>query len=207
MSFNPGNLTQWSVSPTPPNYGLPQWWGYLTADTIATVSAADYFDLNPGNVIGRNTTWFIGDLLYCVCSDGVVQLEIAAISPHVTTTASAAQIPAGSIVTAMIANSAVTTAKIADANVTLAKLSAGVAPEAVIKYSGYYTTTGGAAAEAINIPGVLVSDGPFVQLVNHGPNTVSVAFAAVTANTLTVTYSADPGAGTIISYQVVRAAA
>jgi hypothetical protein len=207
MSFNPGNLVQWNVSPIPPNYGLPQWWGYLTTDTIATVSAADYFDLNPGNAIGRNTTWFIGDLLYCVCSDGVVQLEIATITPHVTTTASAAQIPAGSIVTAMIANSAVTTAKIADANVTLVKLSAGVAPEAVIKFSGYHTTTGGAAAEAIAIAGALATDGPFVQLVSGGTNVVSVVKAVMTNGVLTVTFSADPGADAIISYQVVRAAA
>lgn len=207
MSFNPGNLVQWNVSPQPPHFGLPQWWGYLTTDTIATVSAADYFDLNPGNPIGRNTTWFIGDLLYCVCSDGVVELQISAITPHVTTTASSAQIPAGSIVTAMIANGAVTTVKIADANVTLAKLSAGIAPVGVIKFAGQDTTVGGAAAEAFVIPGVLVTDLAFIQVVNDGTNNRTVLQAVCTANTLTVTFSGDPGADLVFNYQIIRNAA
>ena len=194
MTFKAGNLVQWNVSPTPPQRGLPQWWGYFTTDNIATVEAADYFNLHSGMVIGRNTTWYIGDQLYCVCSDGVVILQIAAITPNVTTTAGNANIPAGSITHAMLG------ANIVDLN----NLATGITPSRIVQFSGQYTTAGGAAAEEIAVAGALNTDLAFVQLVNHGPNTVSVAFAVMTANTLTVTYSADPGAGTIVNWQILR---
>ena len=246
MTFNAENLVQWSASPTPPRRNLPQWWGYYTTDAIATVEAADYFNLNSSLVIGRNTTWYIGDQLYCVCSDGVVILQIAALTPNVTTTAGNANIPAGSIVNSMIAaNAAIDFSKLAAltsadilvgsagnvatavavtgdvslsnagvmhvnstqaAAVNLASLTTGITPSHVVKYAAKYTTVGGAAAEAIAIAGVLSTDLPFVQLVNHGANTVSVAFAVPTTNTLTVTFSADPGSATIINYQILRAA-
>jgi hypothetical protein len=194
MSFKPGNLVQWNVTPTPPKRGLPQWWGYFTTDTIATVQAADYFNLNYGLVIGRNTTWYVGDQIYCVCADGVTELQITAVTPNVTTTAGNANIPAGSITHAMLG------ANIVDLN----NLAAGITPSSIVQFSGQYTTVGGAAAEAIVVAGALATDLAFVQLVNHGPNTVSVAFAVMTANTLTVTYSANPGAGTIVNWQVLR---
>lgn len=106
MSFNPGNLVQWNVSPFPPQRGLPQWWGYWTTDTLATVEAASYFNLNQGLVIGDNSTWYVGDLLYCVCSDGVVELQIATVGTTVTTTSSSSLIPSNSIVNAQINSAA-----------------------------------------------------------------------------------------------------
>jgi len=87
MTFKAQNLTLWSNPPHPPHYGLPQWWGYLTTDDIAVTSDADYFNLGEGLVIGGNSTWFVGDLIYCVCSDGIVQLSIVTVSPNVTTAA------------------------------------------------------------------------------------------------------------------------
>lgn len=106
-----------------------------------------------------------------------------------------------------IANNAITTAKILDANVTLAKLATGITPSHVVKFAAQYTTTGGAAAEAITVTGALVTDLAFVQLVDPGTNTVTVSIAVVTADTLTVTFSADPGNDAIINYQILRAAA
>ena len=66
MTFKAGNLVQWNAVNVPPRKNLPQWWGYFTTDTIATVEADDYFNLNanPPTVIGRNTTWNIGDQIY-----------------------------------------------------------------------------------------------------------------------------------------------
>ena len=93
---------------------------------------------------------------------------------------------------------------IANAAVSKAKLATAIQPAAVIKYAAQYTTTGGAAAEAITVTGALATDLAFVQLVNDGTNNVSVLSAAVTADTLTVTFSADPGADAIIYYQIVR---
>lgn len=106
-----------------------------------------------------------------------------------------------------IANNAITTVKILDANVTLGKLSSGITPAAVIKFFNQYTTTGGAAAEAITVTGaVAATDRAFVQVVSQGTNTVTVLKAVVTTNTLTVTFSGDPGSDAIINYQLIRAA-
>lgn len=74
-----------------------------------------------------------------------------------------------------------------------------------IRYLAQVTTVGGAAAEAIAIPGVLVTDRAFVQVVDNGTANVTALQAVCTADTLTVTFSADPGNDTIINYQIVRA--
>lgn len=197
MTFKAGKLYQSNAAPQPPVRGLPQTWGYYAGtDNIATVEAADYFNLQANQIIGRNTTWFVGDLIFCVCADGVVQLSITAVSPNVATSNFSPVVGANSVNTAAIQANAV----------TLATLSTGVAPQAVIKYSAKYTTVGGAAAEVITIAGALATDLAFVQLNAPGTNTVSVKDAVMTANTLTVTFSADPGNNAIIYYQVVRAA-
>lgn len=79
-------------------------------------------------------------------------------------------------------------------------------PSAVIKFAGQLTTVGGAAAEAFSIPGaVAATDRAFVQIVDNGSSNVTALQAVVTANTLTVTFSANPVADTIFNYQIIRA--
>jgi hypothetical protein len=119
---------------------------------------------------------------------------------------------AGNVATAVamsgdvaISNTGATT--IQPGAIDLAMLSAGVTPSHVIKFAGQPTTVGGAAAEAFAIPGVLVTDLAFVQVVNDGTGNVTVLQAACTADTLTVTFSANPGNDTVINYQIIRAAA
>lgn len=67
-----------------------------------------------------------------------------------------------------------------------------------------YTTLGGAAAEAITITGVKSTDLAFVQVVDNGTANVTVLQAACTTNTLTVTFSGNPGTDCIINYQIMR---
>lgn len=106
-----------------------------------------------------------------------------------------------------IAANAITTAKILDANVTLAKLAAGITPSHVIKFANQVTTVGGAAAEAFTVTGAAAAtDRAFVQIVNDGTGNVTVLQAVVTNNTLTVTFSANPGNDTVINYQIIRVA-
>lgn len=107
---------------------------------------------------------------------------------------------------ATIANNAVTTAKILNANVTLAKLASGITPSHVIKFAGQTTTAGGSASEAITVTGALNTDLAFVQMVNDGTGNVTIVNAVVTADTLTVTFSADPGNDCVVNYQIIRAA-
>ena len=105
-----------------------------------------------------------------------------------------------------IANDAITTVKIDDANVTLAKLAAGITPSHVIKFADQVTTVGGAAAEAFTVTGaVAATDRAFVQVVDDGTAGVTVLQAVVTTDTLTVTFSANPGNDAIINYQIIRA--
>lgn len=107
-----------------------------------------------------------------------------------------------------IAANAITTAKILNANVTLAKLASGITPAAVIKFFNQVTTVGGAAAEAFVVTGALAaSDRAFVQVVNDGTANVTVLQAVVTNDTLTVTFSGNPGNDCVINYQIIRAAA
>lgn len=108
--------------------------------------------------------------------------------------------------TALAAN-AVTTAAITNANVTLAKLAAGITPSHIVKFAGQPTTVGGAAAEAFAVAGVLATDLAFVQIVDDGTANVTVLQAVCTADTLTVTFSANPGADVVFNYQILRAAA
>lgn len=106
---------------------------------------------------------------------------------------------------ATIANTGALT--ISAAAITLSKLAAGVAPQSVIKFANQVTTVGGAAAEAFTVTGaVAATDRAFVQVVNDGTANVTVLQAVVTNNTLTVTFSGNPGADTVINYQIIRVA-
>lgn len=90
--------------------------------------------------------------------------------------------------------------------VSLEHLDDGILPSHVAKFAGEATTAGGAAAEAITVTGLEATDIVTVSLVDDGPNNVSIASIAATANTLTVTFSGDPGAGAKVNYIAVRAA-
>jgi hypothetical protein len=146
-----------------------------------------------------------------LASDAVTAAKIAA--DAVTTVkildanVTAAKLATDSVTAAKIEADAVTTAKILDANVTLAKLATGITPSHVAKYGAKFTTVGGAAAEAITVTGLAATDLVFVMLENDGTNNVSILSAVPTLNTLTVTFSADPGNDAIINYVCFRAAA
>lgn len=99
----------------------------------------------------------------------------------------------------------IVTNEIADGAVTADKMASAVTPSHVVKFAGQPTTAGGAAAEAITVTGALATDLAFVQMVDDGTNNTTIVNAVVTADTLTVTFSADPGADAVINYQILRA--
>jgi hypothetical protein len=99
-------------------------------------------------------------------------------------------------------------AAIGAGKVLLAMLGTGITPAGVIKFMDQVTTVGGAAAEAFTVTGAVgATDRAFVQVVDDGTANVTVLQAVVTDNTLTVTFSANPGNDCIINYQIIRAAA
>ena len=77
-------------------------------------------------------------------------------------------------------------------------------PSHYIAYAGVHTTVGGGAAEAITVTGALATDIPVVKY-NTTDDTDTILKAVMTANTLTVTMSADPGATHKLAYMILRA--
>ena len=77
-------------------------------------------------------------------------------------------------------------------------------PSHYVFAAGKQTTVGGAVAEAITVTGALATD---VAIVNYAvtDDTDAIRKAVVTANTLTVTMSADPIVGHALSYAILRA--
>ena len=102
-----------------------------------------------------------------------------------------------------IANDAITTAKILNGNVTLLKLASGITPSSIIKFDGKVNNAGGSASITIPVPGALATDRAFVSI-EASTNAVSVQKSLPGLNTINVTLSADPGAATVLSYQLLR---
>lgn len=84
-----------------------------------------------------------------------------------------------------------------------ATLRQNIVPEWDIVYAGTHTTAGGNAAEAITVTGVLATD---IAFCNYGAtnDTDVITKVVCTANTITVTCSADPGTAHSIHYMVIR---
>lgn len=158
-----------------------------TTDALATVAGATYLADQEENIEAINAgpwTWIASDMVLVFASDGLQLYTLNADLDQLEV---------------------FFTATIADGAVTLAKLATAVAPSHVIKFADQVTTVGGAADEAITVTGAAATDLAFVQVVDNGTNNVTVLQAVVTLNTLTVTFSADPGADAIINYQIIRA--
>lgn len=92
------------------------------------------------------------------------------------------------------------------ASVEKAMLAATIRPSHMIVFASQLTTVGGAAAEAFVVTGAVgATDRAFVQIVDDGTANVTVLQAVVTDNTLTVTFSANPGNDCVFNYQIIRA--
>jgi len=84
-----------------------------------------------------------------------------------------------------------------------ALLRNGCLPNFDIVAAGRHTTVGGQAAEAITVSGVLATDVAFASYSTTNDTDV-IAKVVCTANTVTVTGSADPGVAHAIDYVVLR---
>lgn len=111
------------------------------------------------------------------------------------------------IVAAIAADDAITITGSVDPSTdhgyVFATLRRNIVPEWDIVAAGTHTTVGGSTAEAITVAGVLATD---IAFVNYGAtnDTDVIAKAVCTANTVTVTCSADPLAVHSIHYMVIR---
>lgn len=78
------------------------------------------------------------------------------------------------------------------------------APSHYIAYAGSHTTVGGAAAEAVTVTGALATDIPIV-IYNTTDDTDTILKVVMTADTMTVTCSADPSTAHKFTYMILRA--
>lgn len=76
-------------------------------------------------------------------------------------------------------------------------------PSHYIAYAGTHTTVGGAAAEAVTVTGALATDIPIV-IYRSTNDTDSILKVVMTANTMTVTCSADPSTAHSFAYMILR---
>jgi hypothetical protein len=78
------------------------------------------------------------------------------------------------------------------------------APSHYIAYAGVHTTVGTAAAEPITVTGALATDIPIV-VYNTTNDSDTILKVVVTADTVTVTCSADPSTAHKLAYMLLRA--
>lgn len=90
--------------------------------------------------------------------------------------------------------------------VELGMLASGIAPSHVVKYAGTHSYGGGGTSDAVTVSGVLATD-IVMAVIKASTNSVSVNKATPTTDTVTFTFSGDPGASTEVFYTVLRAAA
>jgi len=114
------------------------------------------------------------------------------------------EIADNAITTAKLAAEAVETAKIKKGSVTLELLDESIAPAFVVKFAGQHTTAGGDANETATVTGVLATDIVIATIEDNGANNVTLLQAAVAANAVNFTLSANPGTDCIINYMVLR---
>lgn len=205
LAFNSGRVTVDGPAYT----NGPAIFSYASStDAIATVTAANYFASAVYDLA-------VGDIIIIEASDANGMYYVDAVNQTAGTISVVTFGPVGSVGTANLQNGAVTaiklasdaveTAKILNANVTLAKLASGISPSHIIKYAGTSAYAGGGTSVAITVAGVAATDLVFAQI-QASTNAVSVVKAVPTLNTITVHFSADPGAATTVQYQALRAA-
>jgi len=91
--------------------------------------------------------------------------------------------------------------------VSLANLATGITPSHVTKYAGTTSAyAGGGTSNAWTVTGAAATD-VVSAVIRASTNAVSIAKAVLTTNTLTVHFSADPGADTTVDYVILRGAA
>jgi len=181
-----------------------------SVDTVAEIVAADYFAAAVYELAIKDLIWIVGTdgtTLYQVDSIDRLSATVTLVTVSSLALVGTANIQDDAVTTVKLDDDAVTNAKLADDAVSLENLDDGIAPSHVVKYADSVTSTGGNATEAFTVTGALATDLPQVTMVDNGSNDVAVLQAAVSADTLTVTFDADPGNDAIISYSLLRASA
>lgn len=135
-----------------------------------------------------------------VISDAFLKWDIAAVGFEASN-------DTDSILSALLTNKTLTIVEDVDPSTAhaynYAIMRKGCMAEFDVVFAGTHVCIGGAAAEAITIAGVLATDIAFVQYAATD-DTDTIAKAVTTANTLTVTMSANPATAHSLHYMILR---
>lgn len=174
--------------------------------TAACFNPYDFSQVSSGEVMGTGTITNIWPTSTKLSWGLAAQADAAAIFTY-TTSDDTDRIVA---VTPAITGIGGITAKFIDPlsahSANAAALRLAMSPDQIkfkVVYGAQFTTVGGAAAEAITITGVKATDVAFVGKKSGAQTLVK---AVCTADTLTVTFSADPTTANVIYYVILRQA-
>lgn len=232
MAFNLSNLDKLSAEG---NTSVPKLFSYVSStDSIATIETANYFDSASyffaigDNMLVKGSDGSDHIRITAVSPHVTVASEPAVAPGAITNTeinataaiafSKLANLTSAHILVGSAGNVATDVAMSGDISLTnagataigagkvlLAMLGSGIAPSHVVKFAGKQSNGGGSATVAITATGTLTTDLVFAQ-VEASTNAVNVQKVTPTADTVTVILSGDPGAGTKINWQVLRAA-
>lgn len=211
MSYSTTNDTDSLVTATNSDHSVLTY--VLSADP-STVHTLDYVGIannpdvgsEPWQIIGAfNSTSAGGDATETVAVSGslTTDLVIVALEDDGTNdvTIAAARVSASGTVTLTLSADPSTDAIMS--GIVVRPHSTSDAATHEIAYAVSTTTAGGAAVEAITATGVLSTD--IIIAVQSTKQAQTLEFCVATADTVTCTFDADPGADEVISWMALRA--
>lgn len=153
-----------------------------TVDTLATVIASGYFN----DVVADLKQY---SFIEIVASDDIGWY-------YVNSATGVSPVTVLSIIDSSI---------IPDNAVTLPKLAPGVTPSHVARFGGKFGYGGGGTSIAEPVVGVVATDIVLCTM-QAQTGTAYIVKAVPTTDTVTITFSADPGASTVVAYTIFNAA-
>lgn len=189
---------QFGLPSSASNGSLPvvSWTYWNTADTLATMLGASYFDSIAAQLHQNDLIWAAGSddaaLLKVTSANGVTPVTV------VQETGAAANLPLaeGNVFVGNAGGSAVSV----DISATGTFLRGNGTTAVGVVCGGYIRVMGrvawpGGTSNALALPGVTATD-IISASINSSTNLVNIQKVVAGAGTVTVTFSADPGAGT-----------
>jgi len=195
-----------------------------STDALATVAAAGYLTDEDANIQLANNgewQWLASDMVAVYASDGwglyTIASDYTGLNPLTATGGISNVLPSAQVLVGNASNVAAAVAMSGDVAidnagattiqagaVDLSMLAAGVAPSHVVKFAGKVNDGGGSSTIVLPVVGSLATDVAMAQI-EASTDFVSVEKVTPGADTVTVQLSSDPGAATVVSYQVLRA--
>lgn len=204
MAFSLNNWGEWAGGEAKGQIQVA--WTYASSgDTLATIVASGYFNDVTDSLQQDDLIWAVGsddaELLKVTSATGASTVTVAQV------TGASANLPLADL-NILVGNSSGVATAVPFTNANDVPVSNGTAMQAKTFaaqtiYVGQHSYGGGGTSTAITVTGLTTSDRISVTL-TASTNAVNIQKAVVSADTITVTFSADPGASTTVDYIAMR---